>query len=48
VSGLPPGLLVKVELRIDGEGFVHAPEGPGLGVDVDWDLIGSASLGEVA
>ena len=35
-------------LRIDGEGFVHAPEGPGLGVDVDWDLIGSASLGEVA
>jgi L-alanine-DL-glutamate epimerase-like enolase superfamily enzyme len=28
--------------RIDGEGFVHVPSGPGLGVDVDWELINSA------
>jgi hypothetical protein len=35
-------------LRTDDAGFVHEPEGPGLGVDVDWELIGSASLGEVA
>jgi hypothetical protein len=35
-------------LRIDDAGFVHAPDGPGLGVDVDWELVGSASRGEVA
>ena len=35
-------------LRIDDAGLVHAPDGPGLGVDVDWDLIASATLGEVA
>ena len=35
-------------LRIDDAGFVHAPDGPGLGVDVERELIGSASLVEVA
>ena len=29
-------------------GFVHAPDGPGLGVDVDWALIPSATLVETA
>jgi L-alanine-DL-glutamate epimerase-like enolase superfamily enzyme len=28
--------------QVDGEGDVHAPAGPGLGVGVDWDLINSA------
>ncbi|MGH2851222.1 MAG: enolase C-terminal domain-like protein [Solirubrobacteraceae bacterium] len=27
---------------IDSSGIVHAPTGPGLGVDVDWELIDSA------
>jgi len=31
-------------IRTDGEGFVHAPEGPGLGVRVDWDAVGKATL----
>ena len=29
-------------LAIDGHGIVHAPTGPGLGVDIDWELINSA------
>ena len=24
---------------IDEEGEIHAPEGPGLGIDIDWDLV---------
>ena len=26
-------------LEPDDEGFMHAPQGPGLGVDIDWDAI---------
>jgi L-alanine-DL-glutamate epimerase-like enolase superfamily enzyme len=48
VAGLHVSMALAEPLRIDDEGFVHAPEGPGLGVDVDWDLIASAGLGEVA
>jgi L-alanine-DL-glutamate epimerase-like enolase superfamily enzyme len=29
-------------LTIDGDGMIHAPEGPGLGVQIDWELINSA------
>jgi len=29
-------------LAIDAKGLIHAPTGPGLGVDVDWELIDSA------
>lgn len=25
--------------KIDGEGYMHAPGGPGLGVEIDWDYI---------
>jgi len=32
-------------LRIDGDGFLHAPTGAGLGIDVDWELIDSARIG---
>jgi L-alanine-DL-glutamate epimerase-like enolase superfamily enzyme len=35
-------------VHIDDEGFLHAPTGPGLGVDVDWELIDSARLGVVS
>jgi L-alanine-DL-glutamate epimerase-like enolase superfamily enzyme len=26
-------------IRIDKDGFVHAPQKPGLGLDIDWDLL---------
>jgi L-alanine-DL-glutamate epimerase-like enolase superfamily enzyme len=31
-------------IRTDAEGYVHAPEGPGLGIRVDWDAVESASV----
>jgi L-alanine-DL-glutamate epimerase-like enolase superfamily enzyme len=31
-------------IRTDKDGFVHAPDGDGLGIDVDWDAIRKASL----
>lgn len=31
-------------IRTDGEGYVHAPPGPGLGVRVDWPAVELASL----
>ncbi len=34
-------------LEIDADGLVHAPTGPGLGVEIDWDLINSASPGTI-
>jgi len=27
------------DIEVDGEGFVHAPTGPGLGYEIDWELI---------
>ena len=27
------------EIAVDGEGYVHAPTGPGLGIEIDWDLV---------
>ncbi len=27
------------DIVVDGEGFVHAPTGPGLGYEIDWELI---------
>jgi L-alanine-DL-glutamate epimerase-like enolase superfamily enzyme len=30
---------VKNPLRIDAEGFVHVPQAPGLGVELDLDLL---------
>ena len=29
-------------LEIDSDGLLHAPTAPGLGVEIDWDLINSA------
>ena len=31
------GLVTDIE--VDGEGLVHAPDGPGLGADIDFELI---------
>lgn len=31
-------------IRIDGEGYVHAPRKPGLGLDVDWDYVESRTI----
>jgi L-alanine-DL-glutamate epimerase-like enolase superfamily enzyme len=30
---------MREPLDIDAEGFVHLPDGPGIGVDIDWDLV---------
>lgn len=31
-------------IRTDGQGYVHAPSGPGLGIRMDWDVIRKASF----
>ncbi|MFK4765300.1 mandelate racemase/muconate lactonizing enzyme family protein [Desulfobaculum sp. SPO524] len=31
-------------IRTDKDGFVHAPEGAGLGVEMDWDAVKAASI----
>jgi L-alanine-DL-glutamate epimerase-like enolase superfamily enzyme len=33
---------------IDSDGFVHAPEGPGPGIGIDWDLIRSGTVAELS
>ncbi len=30
---------VKEDFKRDGEGYIYAPNGPGLGVKTDWDYI---------
>lgn len=32
----------KNVLRIDSEGYVHAPAGPGLGIELDWDQVNTS------
>ena len=39
------GLAEPIE--IDAQGLAHVPTGPGLGVEIDWELIRSASGGEL-
>jgi L-alanine-DL-glutamate epimerase-like enolase superfamily enzyme len=34
----------KNAIRTDGQGFVHAPPGPGLGIDLDWPAIEGAAI----
>jgi L-alanine-DL-glutamate epimerase-like enolase superfamily enzyme len=34
-------------ISIDAAGFVHAPERPGLGIGIDWDLIRSSVIAEL-
>ena len=33
---------MKGDLPIDENGFIHVPDKPGIGVELDWDLIQSA------
>jgi L-alanine-DL-glutamate epimerase-like enolase superfamily enzyme len=35
-------------ITIDREGLVHAPEGPGLGIGIDWDLIRASAVAELS
>lgn len=34
---------MREQLPIDGEGYIHVPTGPGLGVTVDWDAVDDAT-----
>jgi len=36
--------VVKESLRVDKNGDVHAPQGPGLGMELDWDYIHSHTI----
>jgi L-alanine-DL-glutamate epimerase-like enolase superfamily enzyme len=33
------------DIEIDPEGYVHAPTGPGLGAEIDFDLIEKQKVG---
>ena len=33
------------DIKVDREGFVHAPTGPGLGAEIDFDLIERKKVG---
>ncbi len=37
-SGYSPYLNTRID-RIDSEGYLHAPQAPGLGLDLSWDYI---------
>jgi L-alanine-DL-glutamate epimerase-like enolase superfamily enzyme len=38
---------VKEILRVDNEGYVHVPTGPGIGMELDWDFVSKYKLGEL-
>ena len=33
------------DIEVDGEGFVHAPTEPGLGYEIDWELVERNKIG---
>jgi L-alanine-DL-glutamate epimerase-like enolase superfamily enzyme len=35
---------LKEDIRIDEAGFAHIPDAPGLGIELDWDLIENATF----
>jgi L-alanine-DL-glutamate epimerase-like enolase superfamily enzyme len=39
---------LREPIEIDASGLVRAPSGPGLGIEVDWDLIASVPAGEIS
>jgi L-alanine-DL-glutamate epimerase-like enolase superfamily enzyme len=47
-EALVPGSLmqlgIKNPINIDENGYAHPPEGPGLGIDWDWDFIDNATV----
>jgi len=38
---------VKNSLQIDREGYIHVPQKPGLGMELDWDRIENMTVGEM-
>lgn len=38
---------VEAPVHIDDEGFAHAPEGPGLGLRIDWDFVEHHKIAEL-
>jgi len=38
---------VRHPIRIDSEGYVHVPDAPGLGVDLDWDELERYKVAEI-
>lgn len=35
---------MKESLTVDKEGYIHVPQGPGLGLEIDWDYIKSHNI----
>ena len=44
-SGINPTTMLTEDIEGDPEGLVHAPGGPGLGAQIDFDLIERRKLG---
>lgn len=40
-------LGAKNSLQIDREGYIHVPQKPGLGMELDWDRIENMTVGEI-
>jgi L-alanine-DL-glutamate epimerase-like enolase superfamily enzyme len=41
------GLVDRLSEQVDTEGYLHAPTRPGLGYDIDWNLVARKRVGEV-
>lgn len=41
------GYGLKSPIRVDPDGFVSVPPGPGLGAEIDWDYVKSHTTGEL-
>ena len=39
-----PNFGVKEGIKLDNEGYVHVPKGPGLGLEIDWEYINSHTV----
>ena len=35
------------DIEVDADGLVHAPEEPGLGYEIDWDLVRRRQVSEL-
>ena len=42
------GMKAGSTLRPDEHGFVQCPEGPGFGVEVDWEAMEAATIHKIA
>jgi L-alanine-DL-glutamate epimerase-like enolase superfamily enzyme len=36
------------DIEVDSEGYVHAPTGPGLGYDIDWELVHANTVAKLS